>query len=161
LFLTVPTSIEPQTFTRSDLITPPCYVVSAPPPLVTPRPIPPRDSPSSSKTTRSTSSECDFDLGDSEDSPLWKDRSSWDVDQESSMLPVQLDENSMQLIPFEFTKLSFSLTNKFSQSAPQNSHRGHRSVAATRRCLLRLARENSKEDRMDIDSVGSPSITLR
>ena len=160
LFLTVPTAIDPQTYTRSDLITPPCYVVSAPPPLVTPRPLLSRQSSSSTATSGSSTSEGDFDF-DSEDSPLRIDTSPWAANQESLIHPAQFDENSMPLSPFEFTKPSLSLPTKPSQSALQNNNcRSHRSVAATRRRLLKLARESQKEDRMDIDCTGASSAML-
>jgi hypothetical protein len=128
--------------------------------LVTPRPILSRQSSSSTTTTTgSTSSEYKFDFG-SHDSPLRTDMSPRTINHEPPVIPPQIEENSMCLSPFEFTKAQWSLTTKFSQSTFQ-SNKGRRSVAATRRRLLRLAKENQQEDRMDVDSIGSPSIQLR
>ena len=160
LFLTVPSAVDPQTYTSSDLITPPYHVVSAPPPLATPRPLPSRQSSSSTSTSRSSASESsDFDF-DSNDSPLRLDTSPWTMDSDAVM--THIDE---PVCPFELSKPSPSLSSKLSQSALQNNgSRGHRSLAATRRRLLKLARETytpHKDDRMEIDSNAPSSAMLK
>jgi len=85
LFLTVPTTLNEETLTRSDLITPPCYVVSAPPPLVTPV-----RSRSSSLSARSSQSESDGELEEDEDVEIRSDSSPWTRDQDEALLTVHM-----------------------------------------------------------------------
>jgi hypothetical protein len=84
LFLTVPNALESASLSRADLITPPCYVVSAPPPLVTPA-----LSRSSSVSTAASQSDSDCELDDDEDEvSLRIDAVPWTQDQDHALLSV-------------------------------------------------------------------------
>ena len=84
LYLTVPNALESETVSRADLITPPCYVVSAPPPLVTPA-----LSRSSSLSTNTSQSESDFELDDDEEEvSIRNDAAPWTIDQDQALLNV-------------------------------------------------------------------------
>lgn len=86
LFLTVPNPLDAHTYSRADLITPPCYIVSAPPPMLTSA-----LSRSSSVSTNSSQSEsdCEFDEDDDEVS-LKTDAAPWTSDQDEALLSVPL-----------------------------------------------------------------------
>ena len=87
LFLTVPNALDADTYSRADLITPPCYIVSAPPPMLTPA-----LSRSSSLSTNSSQSEsdCEFEDDDEEEISLKTDAALWTVDQDEALLNVPL-----------------------------------------------------------------------
>jgi len=84
LFLTVPNALDAHSYSRADLITPPCYIVSAPPPVITPA-----LSRSSSLSTNSSPSEsdCEFE-GDDEEISLRTDAAPWTIDQDEALLSV-------------------------------------------------------------------------
>jgi hypothetical protein len=84
LFLTVPNALESASLSRADLITPPCYIISAPPPLVTPA-----LSRSSSVSTAASQSDSDCELDDDEDEvSLRIDAAPWTQDQDHALLSV-------------------------------------------------------------------------
>ena len=85
LFLTVPNAIEGKRYSRADtLITPPCYVVSAPPPAVTP--MIPR---SNSCGTDASPSTLDSDIDDEEEEEeMLEKESPWTADQDELLLSV-------------------------------------------------------------------------
>ena len=86
LFLTVPKALDSETYLCADLITPPSYIVSAPPPLVTPS-----LSRSSSLSTNTSQSESDCELEDEEDEVfLRSDAVPWTIDQDEALLNVLL-----------------------------------------------------------------------
>jgi hypothetical protein len=83
LFLTVPNAFDAQTYSRADLITPPCYIVSCPPPLATPA------IRSSSLSPNTSQSESDCELEDDEaEVSLKTDAAPWTVDQDEALLSV-------------------------------------------------------------------------
>jgi hypothetical protein len=170
LFLTVPDTLDADTFTRSDLITPPCYIVTAPPPLLTPA-----LSRSSSLSTNTSQSESDFeDEEDEVDVSLGIDAAPWTEDQDAALLNVRphmtkliqtyaahLDGPAVPSAPFDVSRPPPTVAAKISRNAiHSNGWRGRRSVASTRRRLLKLAREKYTEyqgDRMDLDPLDSSS----
>ena len=84
LFLTVPNALDLEMYSRADLITPPCYIVSAPPPFLTPA-----LSRSSSLSTNISQSESDCELEDEEeDVCLRSDPIPWTIDQDDALLSV-------------------------------------------------------------------------
>lgn len=84
LYLTVPNALESETVSRADLITPPCYIVSAPPPLDTPA-----LSRSSSLSTNTSLSESDCELDDEEEEvSIRNDAAPWTIDQDEALLNV-------------------------------------------------------------------------
>jgi hypothetical protein len=82
LFLTVPNAFDSETYSRADLITPPCYIVSAPPPLVTPA------LSRSSSLSNSSQSDSDCEFEDEEEVPLRSDAAPWTEDQDEALLNV-------------------------------------------------------------------------
>jgi hypothetical protein len=86
LFLTVPNALDADNYTRSDLITPPCYIVTAPPPILTPS-----LSRSSSLSTNTTQSDSDCEYEDDEvEVSLRNDAAPWTPDQDEALLNVSL-----------------------------------------------------------------------
>ena len=84
LFLTVPNALESASLSRANLITPPYYIVSAPPPLVTPA-----LSRSSSVSTAASQSDSDCELDEDEDEVSLKiDAAPWTQDQDQALLSV-------------------------------------------------------------------------
>ena len=83
LFLTVPKGLDSETYPHADMITPPCYIVSAPPPLT------PALSRSSSLSANTSQSESDCELEDEEDEvSLRSDVAPWTIDQDEALLNV-------------------------------------------------------------------------
>ena len=90
LFLTVPNALDSEIYSRADLITPPCYIVSVPPPMVTPA-----LSRSSSLSTNTSLSESDCELEDEEDEmSLRSDALPWTIDQDEALLSVLLTSHN-------------------------------------------------------------------
>lgn len=85
LVLTVPNALEARMCSRADLVTPPCYVVSSPPPLVAPAPW---RSSSLSKVTSQLDSDCE--LEDEDEVYLNNDSTQWPTDQDKLHLSVYL-----------------------------------------------------------------------
>jgi len=84
LFLTVPNALDAATLSPADLITPPCYIVSHPPPLAAPA-----LSRSSSVSTSTSHSESDCELEDDEDEvSIGTDAAPWTPDQDEALLNV-------------------------------------------------------------------------
>jgi hypothetical protein len=170
LFLTVPNTLDAETYTRSDLITPPCYIVTAPPPLLTPA-----LSRSSSLSTSTSHSESDFEDDDEDmEVSLRIDAAPWTEDQDAALLNVHrhmkkliqtyaahLDGPAVPSAPFDVSRPPPTVAAKISRNAIHiNGWRGRRSVASTRRRLLKLAREKYtgyQGDRMDLDPLDSSS----
>jgi hypothetical protein len=93
LFLTVPNTLDANNYTRSDLITPPCYIVTAPPPLLTPA-----LSRSSSLSTNTTQSESDFEYDEDEvEVPLGTDAAPWTPDQDEALLNVRRQSKNVNV----------------------------------------------------------------
>lgn len=86
LFLTVPNAFDLAAYSHTDLITPPYYIVSTPPPLVTPA-----LSRSSSVSTNASQSESDYEFEDDEEevSPR-RNSAPWTIDQDEALLSVFL-----------------------------------------------------------------------
>jgi hypothetical protein len=85
LFLTVPNAFDAHTYSRADLITPPCYIVSCPPPLATPA------IRSSTLSPNTSQSESDCELEDDEaEISLKADAAPWTIDQDEALLSVHL-----------------------------------------------------------------------
>ena len=86
LYLTVSNALDSETLTRADLITAPCYIVSTPPPLVTPT-----LSRSSSLSTNTSHSESDFEWDDdNEEVTTLSDGAPWTIAQDEALLNVDL-----------------------------------------------------------------------
>jgi hypothetical protein len=85
LVLAVPNALDAEMCTRADLVTPPCYIVSVPPPLVTPA-----HSRSSSLSKVTSQSESDCELGDEDEGSLKSNVASWTRDQDELHLSVCL-----------------------------------------------------------------------
>ena len=92
LFLTVPNALDAHTYSRADLITPPCHIVSAPPPMLTPA-----LSRSSSISMNSSRSESDCEIFDEDDEEisLKTDAAPWTIDQDQALLSVPLSVFSL------------------------------------------------------------------
>lgn len=90
LFLNVPNALDSESYSRADLITPPCYIASAPPPMVTPA-----LSRSSSLSTNKSLSESDCEIDDEEDEiSLQSDALPWTTDQDEALLSVLLTSHN-------------------------------------------------------------------
>ena len=83
LYLTLSNTVDADTSPLSELITPECYIVSAPPPLVTPA-----LSRSSSLSTNRSQSDSDSELDDDDDVALGNDAAIWTPDQDEALLSV-------------------------------------------------------------------------
>ena len=106
LFLMVPNSFDANCFSREDLITPPCYIVTSPPPLLTPT-----LSRSSSLSTNTSQSESDLEFDDDVEVPLRTDAAPWTQDQDEALLSVHLfarKANSDLLVTFGWTSSAIS-----------------------------------------------------